>query len=238
MGFRTVSLKTPIYLLEYPEAGEPVRNTRGILERNAKAVESALASRAVAPANASDVATLAGRVTTLEAGRLLARAERFSSAGPVTNGGRALLDQLVVGPGQAPQSVAGLVGSAGVSFTVSTQTRVGITLSGKIHATASTIARLYCLLGPGTAVPGTTDANVIGIWEVPWATWDPSFESVAFDTLLAPGTYTTAVALSSPGNAVGVTLVYEAGGYNAAAPTAYARPQSSTKIHVRALGAA
>lgn len=61
-----MTAQTPVYGIKYPEVGEPIRTTRQILEDNAKAVEAALVSGGIAPPSASDLATLSGRVTTLE----------------------------------------------------------------------------------------------------------------------------------------------------------------------------
>lgn len=57
---------TPIYGLEYLVQGEPVRNTRVKMERNAKAVEAALQGKGVAATGASDLLAVSGRVSTLE----------------------------------------------------------------------------------------------------------------------------------------------------------------------------
>lgn len=63
-----MAAQTPVYGIKYPVAGEPIRTTRQILEDNAKAVEAAMIRGGIAPPAAQDLATLAGRVSTLEAG--------------------------------------------------------------------------------------------------------------------------------------------------------------------------
>lgn len=73
-----MTLTTPIYGLPYPAQGQPIRDTRLILENLAKLVEAALQNGGIAPAGAADIAALAGRVATLEAGR--ARATLYATA--------------------------------------------------------------------------------------------------------------------------------------------------------------
>lgn len=58
---------TPVYGLRYILQGQPARWTRQYLEENALAIEAALIRGGIAPPNAADLATLAGRVTALEA---------------------------------------------------------------------------------------------------------------------------------------------------------------------------
>lgn len=62
-----MTAKTPLYGLEYPIQGEPIRTTRLALENNAKTIEAALQSKGVAPPNATDLLAVAARVSTLEA---------------------------------------------------------------------------------------------------------------------------------------------------------------------------
>lgn len=64
-----MTLKTPIYQIEYLAQGEPVRNTRLALENNAKSIEAALKSGGLAPQTVQDALAVIGRVTTLETGR-------------------------------------------------------------------------------------------------------------------------------------------------------------------------
>jgi hypothetical protein len=58
---------TPIYGLEYPIEGEPIRYTRQKLERTMLAIEEALSLGGVAAPGASDLLAVSGRVSTLEA---------------------------------------------------------------------------------------------------------------------------------------------------------------------------
>lgn len=219
---------TPAYALPYLEVGQPMRDTRAVLEQLAKATETALAGRAVAPPAAADLAALTGRVATLEAGRLLARAERLSTAGPVTAATRNIVDSLTVAVGTP---VPGASGTGGVQFSITGPTRVQLVLHGKMHATAATAARVHLLLAPGVNLPATTDANVVGMVDVPWANFDPTFTYECDTLLTTAGTYTAALALSNPANAVPASLVYEAN-------TSTGRPLSSTVLKVRAMGAA
>lgn len=57
---------TPVFQLEYIVEGEPLRNARPALENNAKTIEAALLRGPASPPNAQDLATVAGRVTSLE----------------------------------------------------------------------------------------------------------------------------------------------------------------------------
>jgi hypothetical protein len=61
-----VTAQTPVYGIKYIVPGEPIRNTRQALEDNANTVEAALIRGGVAPPNAADLATVAGRVAKLE----------------------------------------------------------------------------------------------------------------------------------------------------------------------------
>jgi hypothetical protein len=61
-----MTAKTPVFELEYIVEGEPLREARLALENNAKTTEAALVRGGIAPPAAQDLATLAGRVTTLE----------------------------------------------------------------------------------------------------------------------------------------------------------------------------
>jgi hypothetical protein len=61
-----MTAQTPVYGIKYPEIGEPIRTTRQILQDNATAIEAALLAGPASPPNASDLATVAGRVTMLE----------------------------------------------------------------------------------------------------------------------------------------------------------------------------
>lgn len=61
-----MTAQTPIYGIKYIVQGEPIKATRQALEDNARTIEAALQSRGVAPANASDVLAVSGRVTALE----------------------------------------------------------------------------------------------------------------------------------------------------------------------------
>jgi hypothetical protein len=222
-----VTATTPTFALPYLEVGQPMRDTRLVLEQLAKGVDTALAARGVAPPAAADLAALAGRVSTLEAGRLLARAERLSSTAAVTTTARTIVDSLTVAVGTP---VAGASGTGGVSFAVTGPTRVQLVVHGKMHATASTAARVHLLVAPGVNLPATGDANVVGMVDVPWSNFDPTF-TYECDTLLATaGTYTAALALSNPANAVAASLFYEAN-------TSTGRPLSSTVLKVRAMGA-
>jgi hypothetical protein len=58
---------TPIYGLEYPVEGEPIRYTRQKLERTMLAIEEALSNGGVAATGAADLLTVSGRVSVLEA---------------------------------------------------------------------------------------------------------------------------------------------------------------------------
>lgn len=71
--------KTPIYQLEYLVPGDPIRVTRAVMERNTKAIETALAAKAVAPPLAGDLVTLSGRTTALE------QAALYTGAAPYAN---------------------------------------------------------------------------------------------------------------------------------------------------------
>jgi hypothetical protein len=51
---------TSVFQLEFLAPGEPVRNTRAIMERNARTIEAALLSRNISPPGASDLITEAG----------------------------------------------------------------------------------------------------------------------------------------------------------------------------------
>jgi hypothetical protein len=57
---------TPIYGIEYLLEGEPVRNTRAKLERNAKQIEAALNGKAIPPPAAADWNALVARVAAVE----------------------------------------------------------------------------------------------------------------------------------------------------------------------------
>lgn len=57
---------TPNFGIEYLIPGEPARNTRAKLQRNAETIDAALTAGGIAPAGAADLVAIAGRVTTLE----------------------------------------------------------------------------------------------------------------------------------------------------------------------------
>lgn len=78
---------TPIYHMYYLAEGQPVRDTRVVLQANAETIEASLAAGGIAPPGAADLAALAGRVTTVEnkvkttATSTLALASSASTAG-------------------------------------------------------------------------------------------------------------------------------------------------------------
>jgi hypothetical protein len=65
-----MTAQTPAFAIKYPVQGEPIRTTRQILEDNAKAIEAALLSRALAPPAAVDLAAAIARFAKLEPGAL------------------------------------------------------------------------------------------------------------------------------------------------------------------------
>lgn len=85
MGRTTVTAKTPVYQLEYLVQGEPARNTRGALERNALSIEAALLAKAVPAPGAADLAQVAARVLALENWRAPAAEHRFTQGTSTTN---------------------------------------------------------------------------------------------------------------------------------------------------------
>lgn len=66
MGLLPVTAYTSNFALPYLEAGQPVRDTRAVLEALTKAVDAALTAGPASPPDAQDLAALAGRVTRLE----------------------------------------------------------------------------------------------------------------------------------------------------------------------------
>jgi hypothetical protein len=63
-----MTAQTPIYGFEYPIPGEPIRNTRAMLQRNAERYETALQGHGLAAPGAADLLQVSGRVTALEPG--------------------------------------------------------------------------------------------------------------------------------------------------------------------------
>lgn len=59
-------MTTPVYGLEYLVEGEPARNTRAKLQRNAETIEAALIAGGLAAPGASDLLEVSGRVSVLE----------------------------------------------------------------------------------------------------------------------------------------------------------------------------
>lgn len=78
---------TPVFQLPSPGQGQPLFETRQILEDLVEALEAVLLTKAVSPPGASDLAALAGRVTVLEqklaASAVTARATSASSGTPL-----------------------------------------------------------------------------------------------------------------------------------------------------------
>lgn len=62
-----VTGRTPLFQLPYMQQGQPIFEYRQISEDLAKALEAVLASKAVSPPGAADLAAVAGRVSALEA---------------------------------------------------------------------------------------------------------------------------------------------------------------------------
>lgn len=61
-----MSAFTQNFQLEFLAPGEPIRNTRAVLERMAKSVDAALTRGGIAPPEAQDLVAVAGRVSSLE----------------------------------------------------------------------------------------------------------------------------------------------------------------------------
>lgn len=73
--------RTDVYGLRFPQIGEPIRTTRAILEDNARTIEAALLSKALAPPAAQDLAAVTGRVSALEVDTGWQNAPLVSTAG-------------------------------------------------------------------------------------------------------------------------------------------------------------
>lgn len=66
MGLLLVSAFTTNFQLEFLAPGEPIKNTRAVLERMTKSIDAALTRGGVAPPAAQDLVAVAGRTTSLE----------------------------------------------------------------------------------------------------------------------------------------------------------------------------
>lgn len=149
-----VTGRTPVYGLEYLIEGEPAKFTRQKLERNAKTIEAALIRGGIAPPEAQDLATLAGRVTALEPGTWVIPATQGRAN--LGTGYTPLRYRKV--PALGGVRVTGMVvaGAAGTLFTLQPGFRPP--RYGMLHALLAGGGGADCQVGPDgvVAVPATS----------------------------------------------------------------------------------
>lgn len=158
---------TPVYGLEYLVEGEPVRNTRQKLERNAKGIEAALVARGVPP---TDLAALiaagwftdSGWVTVPPASGFTAsgtpavrkRANVLYFRGGWTNAGMAASGVYTVGTLPAGFRPDTQVNTLASSSNGSTVARLLLNTNGTIQVvTGSTLGAYYRMDGIAVVLP-------------------------------------------------------------------------------------
>jgi hypothetical protein len=138
--------------------------------------------------------------TPVPPGRLLARVERRSSAGPVS--ANTLVD-----------FGAGASGIGSPTFTLTQQTRVQVQVHGKFSgSTSGGAARANLYLTAGSS-PGIVLGNLVGMFDmiIVSASLGQTF-SYECDSLLPAGTYTVSMGLQAPLASQTISLMYETSG--------------------------
>lgn len=179
---------TPIYGIEYLVPGEPARNTRAKMERNAKQIEAALAAGPASPPGAADLLVVSGRVSDIENRHNVYTFSPDSAAGTTEFAVAQVTQATVPGKRYRIRLQLAIVGSV-VGDRVFVQIRKGVGITGTIIQSGN-------YLTPSPA--GTAFTVTLTAFDTPAAGTSSSTWTV---TLQRFGTGTVRTEADSPGPA-------------------------------------